>query len=190
MSALHAGLHHGLHGMRCAKVCTRSTCARTALGLVANVLGMETFTFRAGRALSSICTVEAPPPAQGRPAGLGRLARRPDPPRVGRPRAAQGPEHGRTAPMAHPRCTRLAEVMLSDPETLSHAEKRDGTDQQVVRKASELVRDVCGLSGVPREGTRANEHSVSESSQAFATSLSIHEVFIIMIKRPPRIHDS
>ena len=37
--------------------------------------------------------------------------------------AAQGPEHGRTAPMAHPRCTMLAEVMLHDRDTLSHAEK-------------------------------------------------------------------
>ena len=99
------------------------------LRLVANVLGMQTFTFRAARALSSIRTVEAPPWAQGRPAGLGRLAWRPDWPWGGRPGAAQGPEHGRTAPMAAPRCTMLAEVMLHDRDTLSHAEKRDGSDQ-------------------------------------------------------------
>ena len=30
----------------------------------------------------------------------------------------------------------LAEVMLHDPETLSHAEKRDGSDQLVVRAGS------------------------------------------------------
>ena len=36
-------------------------------------------------------------------------------PRGGRPGAAQGPEHGRTAPMAAPRCTMLTEVMLRDP---------------------------------------------------------------------------
>ena len=38
--------------------------------------------------------------------------------------------------MAAPRCTMLAEVMLHDPETLSHAEKRDGSDQWVVRSGS------------------------------------------------------
>jgi len=31
--------------------------------------------------------------------------------------------------MAAPRCTMLAEVMLHDRETLSHAEKRNGSDQ-------------------------------------------------------------
>ena len=66
---------------------------------------MQTFTFRAARALSSIRTVEAPPPAQGRPAGLGRLARRPDRPRIGRPGAVRPPEDGRTrtrgAPAVH-----------------------------------------------------------------------------------------
>ena len=97
--------------------------------LVANARGMQTFTFRAARALSSVRTVEAPPLAQGRPAGLGQLARCPDWLLGGRPGAAQGPEHGRTAPMAAPRCTMLAEVMLHDRETLSHAEKRDGSHQ-------------------------------------------------------------
>ena len=53
----------------------------------------------------------------------------PDWPRGGRPGASQGPEHGQTAPMAAPRCTMLAEVMLHDRDTLSHAEKRDGSDQ-------------------------------------------------------------
>ena len=38
--------------------------------------------------------------------------------------------------MAAPRCTMLAEVMLHDPETLSHAEKRDGSHQWVVRAGS------------------------------------------------------
>ena len=111
-------------------------CVFSPPGLVANARGMQTFTFRADRALSSIRTVEAPPWAQGRPAGLGRLARCPDWPRGGRPGAAQGPEHGRTAPVAHPRWTRLAEVMLHDRETLSHAEKRNGSDQWVVRAGS------------------------------------------------------
>ena len=101
------------------------------------------FTFRAGRALSSIRTVEAPPWAQGRPAGLGRLARCPDWPRGGRPGAAQGPEHGRTAPMAAPRWTRLAEVMLHDRETLSHAEKRDGAVQYVVRTGPGKLGEAC-----------------------------------------------
>ena len=94
------------------------------------------FTFRASALLSSERTVEAPPPAQGRPAGLGRLARRPDWPWVGRCGSARPPEDGQTAPVAHPRFTRLAEVMLSDPETLSHAEKRDGAVQQAVRAGS------------------------------------------------------
>ena len=107
---------------------------------------MQTFTFRADRALSSVRTVEAPPWAQGRPAGLGRLARCPDWPRGGRPGAAQGPEHGRTAPMAAPRCTMLAEVMLHDRDTLSHAEKRDGSDHWVVRAGSSKLgegRSAC-----------------------------------------------
>ena len=55
----------------------------------------------------------------------------------------QGPEHGRTAPMAAPRCTMLAEVMLHDRETLSHAEKRDGSDQQVVRAGSPELGSAC-----------------------------------------------
>ena len=38
--------------------------------------------------------------------------------------------------MAAPRCTMLAEVMLHDRDTLSHAEKRDGSDQWVVRAGS------------------------------------------------------
>ena len=38
--------------------------------------------------------------------------------------------------MAAPRWTMLAEVMLNDRETLSHAEKRDGSDQWVVRAGS------------------------------------------------------
>ena len=38
--------------------------------------------------------------------------------------------------MAAPRCTMLAEVMLHDRETLSHAEKRNGSDQWVVRAGS------------------------------------------------------
>ena len=45
--------------------------------------------------------------------------------------------------MAHPRCTRLAEVMLNDPETLSHAVKRDGTVQQVVRAGSGELGSAC-----------------------------------------------
>ena len=101
------------------------------------------FTFRAGRALSSIRTVEVPPLAQGRPAGLDQLARCPDRRRGGRPGAVQGPEHGRTAPMAAPRCTMLAEVMLHDRETLSHAEKRDGTDQRAVRAGSAELGSAC-----------------------------------------------
>ena len=38
--------------------------------------------------------------------------------------------------MAAPRWTMLAEVMLHDRYTLSHAEKRDGSDQWVVRAGS------------------------------------------------------
>ena len=38
--------------------------------------------------------------------------------------------------MAAPRCTMLAEVMLHDRDTLSHAEKRDGSDQCMVRAGS------------------------------------------------------
>ncbi len=38
--------------------------------------------------------------------------------------------------MAAPRCTMLAEVMLNDRDTLSHAEKRDGSDHWVVRAGS------------------------------------------------------
>ena len=101
------------------------------------------FTFRASALLSSERTVEAPPPAQGRPAGLGRLARRPDRPLGGRTGSPAAPEQAQTAPVAHPRCTRLAEVMLNDPETLSHAVKRDGTVQQVVRAGSGELGSAC-----------------------------------------------
>ena len=38
--------------------------------------------------------------------------------------------------MAAPRWTMLAEVMLHDRETLSHAEKRDGSHQRTVRAGS------------------------------------------------------
>ena len=38
--------------------------------------------------------------------------------------------------MAAPRCTMLAEVMLHDRDTLSHAEKRNGSDQWAVRAGS------------------------------------------------------
>jgi len=38
--------------------------------------------------------------------------------------------------MAAPRWTMLAEVMLHDRETLSHAEKRDGSHQWTVRAGS------------------------------------------------------
>ena len=38
--------------------------------------------------------------------------------------------------MAAPRCTTVAEVMINDGETLSHAEKRDGSDQWEVRAGS------------------------------------------------------
>ena len=38
--------------------------------------------------------------------------------------------------MAAPRWTMLAEVMLHDRYTLSHAEKRDASDQRVVRAGS------------------------------------------------------
>ena len=38
--------------------------------------------------------------------------------------------------MAAPRCTMLAEVMLHDRDTLSHAEKRDGSHQWTVRAGS------------------------------------------------------
>ena len=38
--------------------------------------------------------------------------------------------------MDAPRCTMLAEVMLHDRDTLSHAEKRDGSKQREVRAGS------------------------------------------------------
>ena len=87
---------------------------------VANARGIETFTFRAHRTLSHICTVEAPPPAQGRPGGLGRLAQRPDWRRGGRSGSVQRPEQAGSRPVGHPRSTRLAEVVLHDRESLSH----------------------------------------------------------------------
>ena len=45
--------------------------------------------------------------------------------------------------MAAPRCTMLAEVMLHDRDTLSHAEKRDGTDQRVMRAGSAELGEAC-----------------------------------------------
>ena len=46
--------------------------------------------------------------------------------------------------MAAPRWTMLAEVMLHDRDTLSHAEKRDGAVQYVVRAGSgELIGAAC-----------------------------------------------
>ena len=56
----------------------------------------------------------------------------------GRPAPVQ-PSAGRVRPDGAPRYTMLAEVMLHDPETLSHAEKRDGSHQRVVRAGSSTL---------------------------------------------------
>ena len=45
--------------------------------------------------------------------------------------------------MAAPRCTMLAEVMLHDRDTLSHAEKRDGSDEWVVRAGFSTLGSAC-----------------------------------------------
>ena len=46
----------------------------------------------------------------------------------GRPPPVQ-PSAGRVRPDGAPRCTGVAEVMLRNRNTLSHAEKRDGSDE-------------------------------------------------------------
>ena len=48
--------------------------------------------------------------------------------------------------MAAPQCTMLAEVMLHDRETLSHAEKRDGSDEWVVWAGSSKLGAACTCS--------------------------------------------
>ena len=47
------------------------------------------------------------------------------------------------AALAAPRCTRVAEVMLRNRNTLSHAEKRDGSDEWVVRAGSSTLGAAC-----------------------------------------------
>ena len=94
------------------------------------------FTFRASGALSPVCTVEPPPSAQGRPGRSGGAARRPGLRWGSPPGSAAASEQRRIASMAAPRCTTVAEVMLNERETLSCAEKRDGSGQYVIRAGS------------------------------------------------------
>ena len=50
----------------------------------------------------------------------------------------------------------LAEVMLHDRETLSHAEKRDGSDQEVVRAGSPKLGGACAA------GSAQVQHSLAK----------------------------
>ena len=77
------------------------------------------FTFRASRALSSARTVEPPPAAQVRPGRSGGAARRPGLRWGSPPGSAAASEQRRMAPMAAPRCTTVAEVMINDKYMLS-----------------------------------------------------------------------
>ena len=79
--------------------------------------------------LCTHCRSTAMGPGPASWVGPTELARCPERRQGGRPGAALGPEHGRIAPMAAPRCTRLAEVVIPDRETLFHAEKRNGSCQ-------------------------------------------------------------
>ena len=45
--------------------------------------------------------------------------------------------------MAAPRCTTVAEVMLNDRETLSYAEKRNGSGQYVIRAGPGELGEAC-----------------------------------------------
>ena len=58
--------------------------------------------------------------------------------------------------MAAPRCTMLAEVMLHDRDTLSHAEKRDGSDHWVVRAGSPKLGEACAA------GSAQVQHSLAK----------------------------
>ena len=116
-----------------------ATCHR----LVVRVYRTERFTFRASRALSSVRTVEPPPSAQGRPGRSGGAARRPGLRWGSPPGSAAASEQRRIASMAAPRCTTVAEVMLNERETLSCAEKRDGSGQYVIRAGSGELGEAC-----------------------------------------------
>ena len=94
------------------------------------------FTFRASRALSSVRTVEPPPAAQVRPDRSGGAVRRPGLWWGSPPGSAAASEQRQIAPMAAPRCTTVAEVMINDKYMLSYAEKRDCSVQSVVRAGS------------------------------------------------------
>ena len=103
----------------------------TWLGL--RLAGSETFTFARSALpfLSKLVMSMARGPGLAR-AGQGReggLARCPDWPWGGRRGSAQPQAEARTAPMPHPRCTRLAEVMLCNRASLSHAVNCYGADQ-------------------------------------------------------------
>ena len=59
------------------------------------------------------------------------------------PGSAAASEQRRIASMAAPRCTTVAEVMLNDGETLSCAEKRNGSGQYVIRAGSGELGEAC-----------------------------------------------
>ena len=60
----------------------------------------------------------------------------------GRPAPVQ-PSAGRVWPDGAPRCAGVAEVMLRNRNTLSHAERRDGSDEWVVRAGSSTLGAAC-----------------------------------------------
>ena len=69
------------------------------------------------------------PAAQGWPTSPRGVPLQPGIPWAGPLALRQQPEQRRMAALAAPRCTRVAEVMLRNRNTLSHAEKRDGSDE-------------------------------------------------------------
>ena len=58
--------------------------------------------------------------------------------------------------MAAPRWTMLAEVMLHDRYTLSHAEKRDGSHQWMIRAGSPKLSEACAA------GSAQVQHSLAK----------------------------